>query len=445
MKWKLLLLSAITFCVQPLMASEQPAKMHSESQALKLNTLGMDISEAEQAAIVSAIQSAWEISAAAHKLNSPRYGNHYRRDAHAKATGCVRAEFEINGDIPGEFRHSIFSNPGRSYQAWIRFSNGDMQVQPDSKGDARGMAVKVMNTGGTPIAPELGESGLANQDFIMTNTPAFFNRNIYDYAENMQHLAKLDRRGWFISAWPPRLHLKELWRAYQTVSSTIDTPLGEQYFSMLPYRLGENPIKYSTRPCAGSDYPSSAEHSEKGENFLTEKMVETLTTGSACFDFLVQPRLADASESDMPLDDGTVIWEESQSPFIPVARIHIPPQEITDETQQTFCENLSMNPWRGVGEWEPLGSLNRARRLVYHAVSEYRHQKNHAPQQEPGDWCLPGSEVPCSETQGLRIRKPRWPLPRCFDGQYRPADGSATSSDCGDYHQARNDTAEASY
>ncbi|MCK7597721.1 catalase family protein [Microbulbifer sp. CAU 1566] len=391
--------------------------------------LGMEISAEERAAIQSAIHSAREISRIAHAENSKRYGNLYRRDAHAKATGCVRATFEINGDIPERFRYGIFSKPGQDYKAWIRFSNGDMLVQPDKEPDARGMAVKVLGIDaaeaqGQPIAAELGSTG--TQDFIMTNTPAFFNRNIYDYAENMQYLAKLDKTGWFINLWPPRLHLKEMLRAQQTISSKIETPFAAQYFSMLPYQLGETALKFSSRPCAGASYTSVADKS--ADDFLTRQMASTLESGSACFDFLVQPRV---ETGNMPLDDATVIWEESESPFIPVARIHIPPQTITGDTQRQFCENLSMNPWHGVGDWQPLGSLNRARRLVYHAVSEFRHTQNRAPREVPADWCIPGAAESCGPQQGLNIRKPRWPLPRCFDGLYQPMDGTAVSSDCG--------------
>lgn len=391
-----------------------------------IEKLGMDVSADEREAIASAIVSAREISRIAHQHNGPEYGDHYRRDAHAKATGCLRAEFEVNGDIPAQFQHSVFAQPGQTYKAWIRFSNGDMLVQPDSKGDARGMAVKVMGAEGSVIAPELGDG---NQDFIMTNTPAFFNRNIFDYAENMQHLAKLDRRGWFINLWPPRLHLQEMLRAYQTVSSQIDNPLAEQYFSMLPYQLGETTVKFSSRPCAGVHY--SADADKTADDFLTRQMATTLESGSACFEFMVQPRATGDAVADMPLDDATVIWEESAAPFVPIARIHIPPQTFTGEAQQHFCENLSMNPWRAVGKWEPLGSLNRARRLVYHAVSEFRHQRNEAPQQEPVDWCIAGSDQPCTPRQGLNITKPTWPLARCFDHLYQPSDGSAASSQCG--------------
>ena len=431
-------LAAIVLCAPPTLAdSEQMPENVELAQrvAASIDQLGMEIPEAEREAIVSAIASAREISRIAHQHNSPAHGNHYRRDAHAKATGCLRAEFEVNGDIPAQFQHSVFARPGHTYPSWIRFSNGDMLVQPDGKGDARGMAVKIMSAQGPVIAPELGDgsegSEGANQDFIMTNTPAFFNRNIFDYAENMQHLARLDRKGWFVSLWPPRLHLKEMLRAYQTVSSKIETPLAEQYFSMLPYRLGETAVKFSTRPCPGANYGTEVDNS--ADDFLTRQMAATLESGSACFEFMLQPRSEHATEADFPLDDATVIWDEQEAPFIPVARIHIPPQTLTGDAQQNFCENLSMNPWRGVGEWEPLGSLNRARRLVYHAVSEFRHQRNNAPVQEPHDWCVPGADEPCTPQQGLNIRKPTWPLPRCFDRGFQPQDGSPVSSQCEGY------------
>lgn len=389
-----------------------------------INQLGMEISPQERAAIASAVHAGREVSRIAQTHNSPRHGERFRRDAHAKASGCVRAEFEVNGDIPAQFRHSVFADPGRSYQAWIRFSNGDMLVQSDGEKDARGMAIKLMGVDGEPIAPELGAG--ATQDFLMANNQAFFNRNIHDYAENMQHLARLDKSGWFFSLWPPRLRLKQMMRAMQTVSSTIATPLDERYFSILPYRLGETQVKFASRPCPGADYPVTVDQS--GENFLAAQLADTLQSASACFEFVVQPRNTDANT---PLDDATVIWEEKDSPFTPIARVHIPPQTFTSDAQWAFCENLSMNPWRGVGEWEPLGSLNRARRLVYHAVSDFRHSRNNAPQQEPVGWCVPGEA--CTPQQGLNIVKPTWPLPRCFDAHFRPTDGEVVSRQCEDY------------
>ena len=39
--------------------------------------------------------------------------------------------------------------------------------------------------------------------------------------------------------------------------------------------------------------------------------------------------------------------------------------------------------WHAIPEHRPLGGINRARKLVYRAISEFRHQMNHAPRVEP--------------------------------------------------------------
>ena len=62
---------------------------------IELPLLGMDVSEQEQQAIKRAIEFGREISRIAQTQN----GLPYRRDAHAKATGCLRATFSVNGDI----------------------------------------------------------------------------------------------------------------------------------------------------------------------------------------------------------------------------------------------------------------------------------------------------------------------------------------------------------
>jgi len=282
------------------------------------------------------------------------------------------------------------------------------------------MAIKLMNVDGEKIAPEL--QGPKSQDFIMTNTPAFFNRNIFDYVENMSYLANMDRTGWFFGLAPPRFHPKLFYRAAQTVSSKIATPLAPQYYSMLPYQLGDTALKFSARPCAGM--PFSAATKQSDSDYLTEAMAQQLAHGGACFDFMLQEKVPGA---DMPLDDAAVIWPQAASPFVPVARVNIPPQSFTGEAQQAFCENLSMNPWHGVGDWQPLGSLNRARRLVYHAVSRFRHRENDAAVFEPSSWCLDGAPE-CDLSADFHSSKARWPLPRCFDSLYQPLDGSAAAA-----------------
>src|SRR5438093_8357059 len=68
------------------------------------------------------------------------------RAQHPKQHGCVEAEFIVEPDLPETLRHGLFREP-KTYRALVRFSNG--RQQDDRAGDAHGMAVKLLDVGGT--------------------------------------------------------------------------------------------------------------------------------------------------------------------------------------------------------------------------------------------------------------------------------------------------------
>lgn len=109
-------------------------------------------------------------------------------------------------------------------------------------------------------------------------------------------------------------------------------------------------------------------------------MQKYLAQREACFDFLVQLR---KRPSEMPIEDPTLEWSEKDSPFIPVARITIPPQESGSPEQLEFCENLSFTPWHAIPEHRPLGGINRVRKTVYDTISRVRHELNGDERREP--------------------------------------------------------------
>ena len=107
------------------------------------------------------------------------------RDAHPKAHGCVRAEFKINETLPQNMAYGVFI-PGKTYPAWIRFSNGSSNAkQADIKKDARSMAIKIL------AAPQknLLDEPAATQDFIMINHPIFF---VNDPARYLSFIKDID-------------------------------------------------------------------------------------------------------------------------------------------------------------------------------------------------------------------------------------------------------------
>src|SRR5262249_27374040 len=104
-----------------------------------------------------------------------------RRDAHPKAHGCVKAEFHVNDTLPDYLKQGVFV-PGKDYKAWIRFSNGDPNPdREDIKGDARGMAIKLVGVPGDKILEQ--EKSEETQDFIMINYPQFFINNPESYVK----------------------------------------------------------------------------------------------------------------------------------------------------------------------------------------------------------------------------------------------------------------------
>src|SRR6266853_820894 len=71
------------------------------------------------------------------------------RGQHAKATGCVRATFTVRDNLTDEYRHGVFRQGGKRYEAIVRFSNALETIEPDGKGSARGIAIKLLDVDGT--------------------------------------------------------------------------------------------------------------------------------------------------------------------------------------------------------------------------------------------------------------------------------------------------------
>jgi hypothetical protein len=69
--------------------------------------------------------------------------------------------------------------------------------------------------------------------------------------------------------------------------------------------------------------------------------------------------------------------------FSRVATIVIPVQQFESEAQMRLAEQISYTPWHTLPAHEPLGGINRTRRVVYEAVSRVRHELNGTVREEP--------------------------------------------------------------
>jgi hypothetical protein len=297
------------------------------------------------------------------------------RNVHPRAHGCVRAEFRVEDRLPPHLAQGVFV-PGKRYPAWIRFSNSFPDAkQSDAKGDARGMAIKLLDVPGDKILPQEREA--QTQDFILINRPVFF---VDDAARFLTFARRLGNRNKLIQATALlALDFRGLRNAIAT-NTKIASPLEARYWSAVPYRLGDPPhkqaIKYSARPCLPI---TTAIPSDPAPNFLRETMIRQLEAGEARFDFMVQPRTSPA----MSVENSMIEWKESDAPFFKIATITIPQQQFATAERDKFGENLSFTPWHALPQHRPLGAINRIRRVAYEAVSKRRHELNKTPRLEP--------------------------------------------------------------
>jgi hypothetical protein len=152
---------------------------------------------------------------------------------------------------------------------------------------------------------------------------------------------------------------------------------------MTPYLLGDRAIKFSATPLSRT---ANLPPEQTGLDFLREAMMKQVGSEDVYFEFGVQLQ---ADPVTMPVEDPVVMWDEAVSPFQRVAISRIPKQDISARSWVDFAENLSFTPWHSLPEHRPLGSNNRARRVIYEAISEFRHEMNGVPREGPTDIPVP--------------------------------------------------------
>jgi hypothetical protein len=100
------------------------------------------------------------------------------------------------------------------------------------------------------------------------------------------------------------------------------------------------------------------------------------------FEFDIQVQLC-VDLQHMPVEDVTVAWSENLSPFVTVAKLRLPLQDIEADDNLEKMDATSMTPWRCTADHRPLGNIQRARKEVYRQSSLLRHRLNHQVRKEP--------------------------------------------------------------
>jgi Catalase len=307
----------------------------------------------------------------------PQQG-HIRRGQHAKATGCVRGVFTIRDDIPDDLRYGVFQKPNQEFQSIIRFSNSSETIGPDGKGDARGMAVKLLDVAGTPAIPG---TDIRCQDFLTVNFPVF------PFATAAEFVKFFDiRETPFMGdplavAWLAFFNYRHLNIAREILGEIAASPLELRYWSCSPYWLGSpvkecgHAVKYSLVPGLEETGPPQ-DPGSLPDDYLHQALERHVKTDEARFEFRVQLQTDPVA---MPVEDAAVVWDEAVSRPIPVATLTIGVQDVDSPEGRALaeeCEAMAFSPWNAMAEHRPMGGINRLRQAVYLASQAKRAAKS---------------------------------------------------------------------
>jgi hypothetical protein len=334
---------------------------------------------------------------------SPKFdGGVAIRNAHAKGYGLARGEVEILADIPPEYAQGIYSKPGR-HEAMVRFSNGQPHINSDKLlGSVCGIGLKIFGIEGRKLLEDEPDS--RTFDYAMINYPIFF-------ANTVEHYIFVLKVGAQATAAPPPTELPQerrariarflhdfvtgmgtlepenwAWEELAAIAQFAQIPfvnlLLSTYYTMGAVRHGDFVAKLRVAPVKefADGVVRRALDPNAAQQVFRPALVAELKERPYEFDIQVQ---LSTSLYQMPVENVTVHWAESLSPFVTVAKLRLPQQDIGGDDNLERMDATSMTPWRVTEEHRPLGNIMRSRKEVYRLSSTLRHQLNHQKRKEP--------------------------------------------------------------
>jgi len=153
-------------------------------------------------------------------------------------------------------------------------------------------------------------------------------------------------------------------------------PLADSYFSQAPVRYGDYVAKLGAVPATESQSALSEWRLDphQDEDGFRHATVAFFRENEVVFELRAQ-LWADAERQ--PIEDASVDWPVSISPYRTVATLRLPRQAAyAPERVRYFDEVMTFRPAHSLAVHRPLGSVMRARLQVYTALSDFRHRKN---------------------------------------------------------------------
>jgi hypothetical protein len=339
-----------------------------------------------------------KIKAALRKNNELQFkknDGHAIRDAHAKSHGILRGELKVHHGLPEHLSQGMFAEPGKTYPVIARLSTTAGAIRSDQVRGVRGLAIKVLGVPGPRVLPD---DDATTQDFV------FVNHKVFPTGDAKEYLTKGVPLAWVLARTPDRgmLVVNATLRGANRLLKRFGTQLpdaialfagentytlGETFYSAAPLRFGDYVAKISVGPSSASVRALTGKtvSADAGPNAHSQAVVDFFRNNSA--EYVVSAQLltdAATMKIEDAIEDAKVEWSEDDSPYQPVATITYPVQDAFSDERRSFGDDvLEFNSWRSIEDHRPLGSINRLKKEVYLASSEFRHEKNGKARREP--------------------------------------------------------------
>lgn len=326
-----------------------------------------------------------KIIKALHKNNERAYKKfkHGLRDAHAKSHAILRGELIVNPDLPEVLAQGMFAE-ARSFPVIARISTTSGVLRSDKNRGVRGLGIKAIGVHGERA---MDDEPNVTQDFVLVTHEEFLFADAHAYRTLGMLSATLLARLSDGALWAG----SELLGALQKIGLPMPPNLavfvapnrpilGETFYSSAPIRYGDYVARFKYEPTS-PEVKALADQTlprNPGQDEHRDLIMAFFEKHSAEYTFSVQLCL---DTKEMPIEDATKPWK---SPYLPVAKVVFPEQNPYSALRRAYGDDvLSFNSWRGLEAHRPLGSINRLKRKVYEASSDFRHQMNHIDRHEP--------------------------------------------------------------
>ena len=343
----------------------------------------VEVLDAEESALTA---ETLEIMATTNRKAFERH-RHAVRDAHAKSHGFLKGELVVP-ELPAQLRQGIFARPA-AYPVVIRLSSAPGDIHSDTIPAPRGMAIKVIGVDGPRLLPD---DGGGNQDFLLVNIPTLSFGTVSKYRELIGLIEKnadmpdfLQRALAGVASGVENLVEAvgaEPGATLRSLAGDNHNLLGETYHSMAAIRFGDYIAKISVAPLSDNVRALTGKDVVPvGDSSMRDVVVAHFRTQGAEYELRAQ-LCTDLQR--MPVEDAAVPWPEELSPHQPIATLRIARQDAYSPSRRVYGDDiLSFNPWHGVRDHQPLGSIMRIRIAAYERSTHYRHTMNAQARVEP--------------------------------------------------------------